>query len=178
MKNAIKLSLLLSLACLSGLPAISPMPAMAADDKAPAPRALLSVSATAHNYGFGEAISRVSVKYPTPIDGRSLSPSDFSVEGKTISSASVSTSPDKVKGESSGPYVILSLSNTNPQSDKPLPAPGEQGKERPRDLPEKGAQSGSRMGPPMSSSKAPPDLSFSLKQTGLVWDPKGVPVLP
>lgn len=138
MKNAIKLSLLLSLACLSGLPAISPMPAMAADDKAPAPRTLLSVSATAHNYGFGEAISRVSVKYPTPFDGRSLSPSDFSVEGKNIASASVSTSPDKVKGEACGPYVILSLSNTNPQSDKPLSAPGKQGKERPRDLPERG----------------------------------------
>ncbi|WP_288265434.1 esterase [uncultured Dialister sp.] len=178
MKNAVKLSLLLSLACLSGLPAISPMPAMAADDKAPAPRTLLSVSATAHNYGFGEAISQVSVKYPTPIDGRSLSPSDFSVEGKTIASASVSTSPDRVKGEACGPYVILSLSNTNPQSDKPLPAPGEQGKERPRDLPEKGSQSGSRMGPPMSSSKALPDLSFSLKQTGMVWDTKGIPYLP
>lgn len=154
------------------------MPAMAADGKAQAPRTLLSVSATAHNYGFGEAISQVSVKYPTPIDGRSLSPSDFSVEGKTIASASVSTSPDKVKGESSGPYVILSLSNTNPQSDKSLPGPGEQGKERPRDLLEKGSQSGSRMGPPMSSSKALPDLSFSLKQTGLVWDTKGIPYLP
>lgn len=138
MKNAIKLSLLLSLACLSGLPAISPMPAMAADDKAPAPRTLVSVSATAHNYGFGEAISQVSVKYPTPIDGRSLSPSDFSVEGKTIASASVSTSPDKVKGEACGPYVILSLSNTNPQSDKPLPAPGSRGRKGPGTCRKKG----------------------------------------
>lgn len=168
MKNSIKLSLLLSLLCMGPLPTMSPMPVMASDAEAPAPRALVSVSGMAHNYGFGEAISTVSVKYPTPIDAASLSPSDFTIEGKTIAAASVSSVPDKAKGESSGRYVILSLSNPNPQSDKPLPA-----------HPEKGDDHGGKgVDAPMNSDKVLPDISFSLKQTGMVWDTKGIPYLP
>lgn len=168
MKNSIKLSLLLSLCCLGVFPAVSAMPVQAAGEEAPAPRALSSVSAKAHNYGFGEAISSVTVKYPTPIDSASLSASDFSIEGKTIASAAVSTSPDKASGESAGPYVILSLTNTNPQSDKPLPA-----------HPENGDDHGGRgVDAPMNSDRTLPDLSLSLKQTGMVWDTKGIPYLP
>lgn len=141
---------------------------MASDAEVPAPRTLVSVSGMAHNYGFGEAISTVSVKYPTPIDAASLSPSDFTIEGKTIAAASVSSVPDKAKGESSGRYVILSLSNTNPQSDKPLPAHPEKGNDH----------DGKGVDAPMNSDKVLPDISFSLKQTGMVWDTKGIPYLP
>lgn len=169
MKHSLKISLLLSLALFGGA-VLTSVPA-AAEEAAETPT-LQSVSAVAHNYGFGEAVSRITVRYPTAITSDSLAASDYTVKGKTIASAAVSTSPDQAHGEKSGRYVILQLLNTNPRSDKAL-------QEDPANGQKKGEQhKNTGTDAPSFSDRVLPDISVSLQQTGEVIDTKKVSYPP
>jgi len=65
--------------------------------------------------------------------------------------------------------VVLSILNTNPQSDKALPEGPSNGGKKADDHGHTGTDA------PSFTDRVAPDMTVSLKQTGMVWDTKGLP---
>lgn len=65
--------------------------------------------------------------------------------------------------------MVLSILNTNPQSDKALPEGPSNGGKKADDHGHTGTDA------PSFTDRVAPDMTVSLKQTGMVWDTKGLP---
>lgn len=136
--------------------------------KAPA-SAVTSVTAIAHNYGFGEAISQVALRYPEKIAAAQLSPSDFLVPGAAISAVYPSDKAYPAQKADKGQYVILELEYKNPQSDMPLP----------QRAPRKDEAGAKHPGDASShSDRTMPDLSLSVTQLKPLTSVKGTTFAP
>lgn len=171
-----KQAALLCALCLLGTGTALAAPAAPAASSAAAPvtqkapaSAVTSVTAIAHNYGFGEAISQVALRYPEKIAAAQLSPSDFLVPGAAISAVYPSDKAYPAQKADKGQYVILELEHKNPQSDMPLP----------QRAPRKDEAGAKHPGDASShSDRTMPDLSLSVTQLKPLTSVKGTTFAP
>lgn len=117
---------------------------------------ITSVTSVAHTYGFGENVAAVALHYTAPVLSSSLSPADFVVTGKTISKAYASDTAYPGEEKKAGPYVILDLVNTNPQSDQPFSAQSQAAHAH--------ADGGKAGDAPSHSDRTMPDLNVTVQQ--------------
>jgi len=68
-----------------------------------------SVTAINEVYGDGQKVSAVALEYDSAIDTSKLNPSDFTVEGKTVTKVYANTSEEKADKGVNGQYVIVEL---------------------------------------------------------------------
>ncbi|EOX1002211.1 peptidase, partial [Yersinia enterocolitica] len=61
-------------------------------------------------YGDGVRLTGVAVQYNQPVNGKELKPTDFTVEGRTVTDVFTSHSADPADKAPSGEYVIIALS--------------------------------------------------------------------
>ncbi|HDL7887781.1 TPA: peptidase, partial [Yersinia enterocolitica] len=61
-------------------------------------------------YGDGVRLTGVAVHYNQPVNGKALKPTDFTVEGRTVTDVFTSHSADPADKAPSGEYVIIALS--------------------------------------------------------------------
>ncbi|MGN0908084.1 MAG: hypothetical protein ACI4NA_00555, partial [Succinivibrio sp.] len=121
---------------------------------------ITGVTGIAHPFGDGEKVSEVVVEYSDKLDPSSVSASDFSVEGREVAGAAVSS--DGLSQDGSGRFAIVCLSTPNTAYDGDLAAkPGRVQR-----------QDGGTDAPTNSDRKAP-DLSFTLRQQGDVASASG-----
>jgi predicted peptidase len=74
-----------------------------------------SVTAITEVYGDGQKVSAAAVEYDRDVLNAALSPSIFSVEGRTVSRIYANTAPAKADAGTDGRYVIIELARP-PQS--------------------------------------------------------------
>jgi predicted peptidase len=118
------------------------------------------VSGIARSFGDGEKVAAAVVEYTQGLDQATVSASDYSVEGREVAGAAVSS--DGSTPSASGRFVIVSLTSPNTAFDGDLSKrPGA----KPRQ--DKGADA------PTKSDRKAPDLSFTLRQIGGVRSSSG-----
>ena len=110
--------------------------------KEPAARAATAVTQV---FGDGVKLIAVAVEYATPVMGSALTSTCFSVEGRTVTGAFVSTSTDPSDRADIGHFVIVTLSpddanaplaeKLQPQDGKPEPPKGPGGPGKAGDIP-------------------------------------------
>lgn len=69
-----------------------------------------SVKAISEVFGDGQKVSAVAIEYDTEIDSKSLSASDFAVDGKTVTKVYTNNAAEKSESSVPGKYVIVELS--------------------------------------------------------------------
>lgn len=117
---------------------------------------ILRVTGIADVYGDGEKLSTAILQYPKAINPKSVSPDDFSIEGRIIDAVFVNDKPELTSKSIEGVYVILKLRHENTVNDAAL-------------KPRKPSNDAPRGGDaPMRSTRRAPDLTFSVQQVGTV----------
>ena len=117
---------------------------------------ILRVTGIADIYGDGEKVSTAILQYPKAINPKSVSPDDFSIEGRIIDAVFVNDKPEIPSKSIEGVYVILKLRHENTAFDGAL---------KPRGTSSEAPRGGDA---PMHSDRKEPDLTFSVQQTGTV----------
>lgn len=74
---------------------------------------ILRVTGIADIYGDGEKLSTAILQYPKAINPKSVSPDDFSIEGRIIDKVFVNDKPEIPSKSIEGVYVILKLRHEN-----------------------------------------------------------------
>ncbi|EPC1668497.1 TPA: PHB depolymerase family esterase [Yersinia enterocolitica] len=84
-------------------------------------------------YGDGVRLTGVAVQYNQPVNGKELKPTDFTVEGRTVTDVFTSHSADPADKAPSGEYVIIALSpeDKNAALAEKLPQPKKDKSENP-----------------------------------------------
>ncbi|HHB1472506.1 TPA: PHB depolymerase family esterase [Yersinia enterocolitica] len=84
-------------------------------------------------YGDGVRLTGVAVHYNQPVNGKALKPTDFTVEGRTVTDVFTSHSADPADKAPSGEYVIIALSpeDKNAALAEKLPQPKKDKSENP-----------------------------------------------
>ncbi|PDT12000.1 hypothetical protein [Rhizobium sp. M1] len=82
------------------------VPAFAQEDTEHVKRA----TAITQVFGDGARLTAVAVEYDAAVDGRSLSPDTFRVEGRTVTGVFTSASADPAGRADAGRFVIVTLS--------------------------------------------------------------------
>ena len=124
---------------------------------------IVRVTGIADVYGDGEKVSTAIVQYPKAINPKSVSPDDFSIDGRIIDAVFVNEKPEPVKKSVVGAYVILKLRHENTAFDGEL---------KPRKNSPRGGDA------PMRSDRKAPDLKFSVQQVGTVVAADGTTYFP
>lgn len=78
----------------------------------PASDHIKSVTAITEVFGDGQKVSAVALEYDSAIDTSKLEPSDFTVEGKTVTKVYANTAVEKSDKGVDGQYVIVELDTT------------------------------------------------------------------
>lgn len=137
---------------------------------------ITQATAIGHVYGDGEKVGSIILTYKEPIRATSVSATDYSVQGRTVTAATVVSHDDGTESQTdASPYVALSLA--------PLPMVA-QGTEGPQNNttdphPEEHKTDHSPMqggGPKLGSSGNPqplPTLTATVSQIGLVQTQSG-----
>lgn len=147
--------------------------ALAASTGCAAANGIEEVVGIAEVYGDGEKIAAAALKYPKPIDPKTVSADDFSADGMTIESVAVSDTPNICGGDKEGRYVVLKFAVANTAYDGDL-AQRANGKRR--DESRKNDSLGGEA--PMRSDRKLPDLSVRVRQTGTIAALDGTKYLP
>lgn len=90
-----------------------------------------SATALTEVFGDGQKLTAVALEYAGPVDGATLSPADFKVDGRTVVEVYASTAARPEGRAARGRYVIVALSAADPAAalrqrgpEGPPPAPG------------------------------------------------------
>lgn len=126
-----------------------------------------SVTSLAQVYGDGEKVAAAAVEYPSELDAASLSPDDFLVAGKKITTVYTNDKPVYTEKNVPGRYAILSFAYVNSTSDKAMQAQPNNGNNGPN-----GTDA------PHYSSRKAPDLSIEVAQIGNIATLDGAVYLP
>lgn len=122
--------------------------------------AISQVTGTARPFGDCEKVYEAVVEYSADLDPSSVSASDYSVDGREVAGAAVSSDGKTADGR--GRFAIVYLSTPNTAYDGDLAKkPGRVERE------DKGTDA------PTNSDRKAPDLSFSLRQSGDVSSASG-----
>lgn len=95
--------------------------------------AVVNGTAITQVYGDGVRLTGVAVQYNQPVDGKELKPTDFTVEGRTITDVFTSHSANPADKAPTGKYVIITLSpeDKNAALAEKLPQPKKDKSENP-----------------------------------------------
>ena len=122
--------------------------------------AISQVTGTARPFGDGEKVCEAVVEYSADLDPSTVSASDFSVDGRNVAGAAVSSDGKTPDGK--GRFAIVYLSTPNTAYD------GDLAKKLGRV-----EREGQGTDAPTDSDRKAPDLSFSLRQAGDVSSASG-----
>ncbi|MBB5337656.1 hypothetical protein [Pectinatus brassicae] len=127
--------------------------------------AITSVTSIAQVFGDGEKVAAIAIEYPNEIDAASISPADFSVAGKKITSVYTNDKAEYTDKNIPGRYVILNFTYINSTLDQPM-----------HSMPPKNMMN--KNDAPHFSDRKAPDLSITVMQKGIIKAANGTVYLP